>query len=114
VKRVELDAIPPEALSHDAAIFKQPLLRTGDAPGLTQFARSTIPAGRATFPHAHPDMTEVFFVLAGFGRAVVDGREHPLGPGTCLRIDPGETHAIGAGEEGPLELLYFGLAERTA
>jgi len=114
VKLVELDAVAPEGLSHDAAILKRPLLRPGEAPGLTQFARSTIPAGRATSPHAHADMTEVFFVLAGLGRAVVDGRAHPLGPGACLRIDPGETHVIEAGADGPVELLYLGLAETTA
>ena len=94
MKIVTLDSVPPEELSHDPAILKQPLLRSGEAPGLTQFARSEIPAGAATSPHAHADMTEVFFVLSGFGRAVVDGRAHGLGPGACIRIDPGETHVL--------------------
>lgn len=109
MKLVTLDSVRPEGLSHDPAILKQPLLRSGEVPGLTQFARSEIPAGRATSPHAHAEMTEVFLVASGFGRAVVEGRSHPLGPGTCIRIDPGETHVLEAGPDGPLELFYFGI-----
>jgi len=54
-------------------------------------------------------MTEVVFIARGEGRVIVDGHAHPVGPGVCLRIDPGETHVVEAGPAGSLELLYFGV-----
>ena len=61
-------------------------------------------------PHArtavsyHRIAEEYYFVLAGAGRAVLDGREVVLRPGDFLRLPPGVAHAFLTGDE-PLELL---------
>ena len=43
-------------------------------------------------------------MLAGAGRAVLDGREVVLRPGHFLRLPPGVTHAFLTGDE-PFDLL---------
>ena len=40
----------------------------------------------------HPDSDQWVFVLSGTGRAVVDGREAKLAPGTLLLVEAGEPH----------------------
>ncbi|MFN4259329.1 MAG: cupin domain-containing protein [Gemmataceae bacterium] len=47
---------------------------------------------------------EYYFVLAGQGVAILDGREYPLRPGDFLRLPPGTAHGFVTGAE-PLELL---------
>lgn len=109
---VDVESVPDEGLSHDPRILKRVLTPPGGISGLTQFARSVIPPGCATTTHAHADMTEVFYVLSGRGRADVDSRPCDLAPGICLRIDPGEWHVLEAAPDTPLTLLYFGLAPK--
>lgn len=103
-----LSDLPAEPVSHDPAIAKRVMLRRGVVPGVTAFSQARIPAGEATSAHAHADMWEVFLVEEGSGAARVDGEEHPLGPGTCLLVEPGERHALTAGPDGLL-LTYFGV-----
>jgi len=47
---------------------------------------------------------ECYFVLAGRGTAILDGREYPIAAGDFLRLPPGTTHAFVTAEE-PLEML---------
>lgn len=109
MKIASLDDIPAERVSHDPDIPKKAMLRYGEIAGFGQFAQCMIPAGRSTAPHAHADLTEVFFVRAGRGTIRIDGAPHPAAPGTCVRVDPGETHTIENPGPDALELLYFGI-----
>ena len=52
----------------------------------------------------HGVAEEYYYVLAGRGVAILDGREYPLTPGDFLRLPPGTTHGFVTGDE-PLELL---------
>jgi mannose-6-phosphate isomerase-like protein (cupin superfamily) len=52
----------------------------------------------------HRVAEEYYFVLAGHGTALIDGREKPLAPGDFLRLPPGTRHAFVTGDE-PLDLL---------
>jgi quercetin dioxygenase-like cupin family protein len=52
----------------------------------------------------HRVAEEYYYVLAGSGRAVLNGREHQVNAGDFLRLPPGTRHAFIAGEEG-LEML---------
>ncbi len=51
------------------------------------------PGGR-TPPNTHQVAEECFFVLAGTGKAYVDGQEMPLGPGDCFVLRPGVEHVV--------------------
>lgn len=52
----------------------------------------------------HRVAEEYYYVLAGRGVAILDGREYPLATGDFLRLPPGTTHGFVTAVE-PLELL---------
>ena len=56
-------------------------------------------------------MIEIFHVLEGSGKAIVDKSDVPLvlAKGATLKIDCGELHSLEAGEHESLTLLYFGI-----
>lgn len=54
----------------------------------------------------HPQCKdEVYYVLSGRGRYVLDGVLHEVGPGDAMLTRPGSTHAIQQAGDGVLELL---------
>lgn len=68
------------------------------------FRRRVLPAGAGIGLHPqHKD--EVYYVLAGRGRYVVDGALHEVGTGDAMLTRPGSTHAIQQAGDAPLELL---------
>ena len=44
--------------------------------------------------HSHDLRDEVWIVIDGRGRAVIDGREQQVGPGTVIRMPAGCRHTI--------------------
>ncbi len=106
--------IPPDEqsaarVSHNPAIAKSVILRHGQLPGLTGFARAQFPAGETAQAHSHSDMAEVFYVLSGYGVMRVNDNEFALTPGMTIAVEPGESHEIASADDAMLELLYFGL-----
>lgn len=110
MRLVSLADLPEEGVSHDPEIRKQVLLRGGDVPHLTALSRARFGPGQATTRHAHADMHEVFFVQEGTGAIRVEGAEHPLSPGVCVVVEPGEAHEVACTGPEELVLLYFGIA----
>lgn len=105
-----LASSPLQGVSHDPQILKRVLLRAGEVPHLTQFAQAPIAPGQHTAPHAHPDMYEIFWIEEGRGTLNLDGVEHPLLPGTCVVVEPGEVHELCNTGLQPLVVTYFGVA----
>lgn len=110
MKVVQIQDVPPRGVSHAAEIQKRPLLEAGETPGLRQFAEARLRPGQSVAGHTHRDMTEVFFVVSGDGILTVAGHEVPLSSGVCVRVDPGEEHALRNSGPDTLVLLYFCLA----
>jgi len=54
--------------------------------------------------HQH-DETEFFVIVSGEGRLTVDGRDHPIGPGTVALFEPFESHVIT--NTGETDLVFF-------
>ena len=52
----------------------------------------------------HKIAEEYYFILAGRGTAVIDGREHLIKAGDFLRLPPGTIHGFQTADE-PLEML---------
>ena len=73
-----------------------------EAPGT--FYRVTIAAGQRTRVSYHRVAEEYYYVLSGYGTAILDGREYALAAGDFLRLPPGTTHGFVAGYE-PLVML---------
>lgn len=65
------------------------------------------PGVRAPFAHRHSTDEEVYVVVAGSGRAVVEGDLVELRPWSALRVPAGSARSFEAGAEG-LEFLAFG------
>ncbi len=65
------------------------------------------PGHRAPFTHRHSVDEEVYVVVAGRGRAVVDGEVIELRPWNALRVPARCARSFEAGDEG-LEVLAFG------
>ena len=66
--------------------------------------RVRVAAGERTAVSYHKVAEEFYYVLAGTGLAILDGKEYPLAPGDFLRLPPGTTHGFVAGPDG-LDML---------
>lgn len=110
MKKVSLDELPHEGVSHDPAISKRVMLRRGDVPHVTTFARATLLPSQTAHAHEHPDMYEVFFAERGEGKITVDGVPHRFAPGVCVVVEPGERHEVTNDSDAELVLSYFGIA----
>lgn len=65
-----------------------------------------LPGARQPFGHHHGDDEEIYVVVAGSGRAAVDGQVVELRPWSALRVAPSAVRLFEAGDEG-LEFLAF-------
>lgn len=109
MKVTSLHAVPEEPVSHNPEIKKRVMLQRGDLPPLTNFSQARFAAGQVASGHAHTDMAEVFFVELGQGQIMIDGQAHPLKPGVCVLVEPGEHHEVVNTGAEELVLTYFGV-----
>lgn len=109
MKLTSLNDLPAEQVSHNPEIRKKTMLRLGDLPHLTNFSQAYFAPGQVAAAHAHADMCEVFFVESGEGVIHINQAEYALKPGTCIAVEPGETHEIRNSGTVELVLTYFGL-----
>ncbi len=67
---------------------------------------NALPAGACVpFVHAHKQNEEIYAVLAGKGKAVIDGEEVPLAAGDWVRVSPAaKRQFFAAPDEG---IKYF-------
>ncbi|MBV9003531.1 MAG: cupin domain-containing protein [Solirubrobacterales bacterium] len=65
------------------------------------------PGKREAFAHRHGEAEEIVLVLSGRGRIKLDDDVVELGPLDAVRVSPGVTRALDAGEDG-LEVVVFG------
>ena len=62
------------------------------------------------FGHRHANQEEVYVVLAGSGRAKLDGEVHELKQWDAVRVPPEVTRGFAAGPDG-MELFVIGFGE---
>jgi uncharacterized cupin superfamily protein len=65
------------------------------------------PGVRAPFAHRHDADEEIYVVVAGSGKAVVEGEVLELRPWSALRVPASSARSFEAGDDG-LEFLAFG------
>jgi mannose-6-phosphate isomerase-like protein (cupin superfamily) len=64
----------------------------------------SLAAGSVSAPH-HMDCEELFFGQSGTAVAVVDGVEHPVGPGDCIVMAPGAEFSFRVGPDEPFRAV---------
>jgi uncharacterized cupin superfamily protein len=61
-----------------------------------------------TFTHCHREQEEVYMVLAGTGRLLVDDEMIPLTAGDMVRVDPAAKRALKNDADTPLRIICAG------
>jgi mannose-6-phosphate isomerase-like protein (cupin superfamily) len=67
--------------------------KSGEAK-MHSLAHILIPPGKSSARHFHKVAEETYYILAGQGRMIVDGRETTLSPGQACLICAPEVHQI--------------------
>ena len=99
---------PEEPVSHNPAAQKQVWFRKGELPPFTQIARVVVPPGEVLTAHAHTDMHELFIILEGTARMVVDGVPYDLSECEAIALAPGESHELSNRSNDSLVFLVAG------
>lgn len=111
MKLRSINSASEEPVSHNPAAKKQVWFRKGELPPFTQIARVVVPPGEVLTAHAHADMHELFIMLEGNARMIVDGQPHDLKPGDAIALAPGETHELLNADSSALTFLVAGWTE---
>ena len=73
----------------------------------------TLNPGHRMNYHSHEKRDEVWTVIAGSGRTIVDGMEQPINPGDVITMAAGCKHTVMAGERG-LQLIEVQLGSEIS
>ena len=81
------------------------------AAGTDRFSTGVqvIAPGSHVREHFHEDLDELLFFWEGRGRAVIDGIEHTLVPGTTVYVAPGCRHSFINDGEGDLKMMWVAM-----
>jgi mannose-6-phosphate isomerase-like protein (cupin superfamily) len=72
-----------------------------------------VPPGCSIGTHTHGEDEEIYVVIDGCGRMVVDGASVPVGTGDVVVNRPGGTHGLENTGEEPLRLVVVDIAVST-
>jgi uncharacterized RmlC-like cupin family protein len=61
-----------------------------------------------TFTHRHREQEEVYIVLAGSGRLLIDNETVAIGAGDVVRVDPASRRALKNDGDDPLQIICAG------
>ena len=73
-----------------------------------------LPPGTSVGASSKDGLSEAFYVLAGSGEITVAGETAPIHAGDAIPVDIGQTRAIRATGNAPLELMAIGVARDLA
>ena len=79
-----------------------------DRLGLTgaEISVNTLPAGASVpFVHAHKANEEIYFILSGKGKVIVDGEDIDLNEGDWIRIAPAGKRQFFASSDSPISYI---------
>jgi mannose-6-phosphate isomerase-like protein (cupin superfamily) len=69
-----------------------------------------LPANTRVGPERLPDMSEMYYVLAGSGTVTVDAERAAIRSGDAIAVDLGQTKSFSNESASPLELMIVGIA----
>ena len=109
MKYINLENLENKTVSHNRNIQKKTILDHNIIPHLTNFSQAIFKPQQVAHVHCHSDMWEVFYVESGNGIMIVDDQEHILTKGTCIMVEPEESHEIINNSKEDLVINYFGI-----
>lgn len=75
---------------------------------------NNLPAGASVpFIHSHKENEEIYAILAGRGKAVIDGEETELAAGDWLRISPAGKRLFFAADDAPISYACIQVKEQS-
>lgn len=75
---------------------------------------NTLPAGASVpFVHSHKNNEEIYAILAGRGKAVIDGEDVELVAGDWLRISPAGKRQFFAAEDSAISFICIQVKENS-
>ena len=110
-KDSEFIAASHEAQSSPGALKKVLVSRpdiSGDTVQMVNWAR--LPKGRGFNAHYHEDMQELFVIINGRVRLIVDGQEHTLEAGDAVLIEAGAVHRMENISRHDVDYLVLGVS----
>lgn len=90
-----------------AGVSLKPLVDATATGGALRTLMVRISPNCAMLPHRHDQETEQHFVVAGDGRADLDGHAVDYAPGRLMLIPPATTHSVRAGDDGLVLMAVF-------
>jgi mannose-6-phosphate isomerase-like protein (cupin superfamily) len=84
----------PSFTSKDGSEIRELLAHRNSCIQAQSLAEARIPSGGRTIPHLHPQTEEIYYILVGRGRMLIDGETREVGPGDAIAIPPGAAHQI--------------------
>ncbi len=72
-----------------------------------ELLEGTVEPGQGALPHAHPDLDQVIYMLAGSARAEIDGQSRELGPGDAAFFPKGMPHIFTVTGDRPVRVLVI-------
>ena len=97
---------------HDGSgkIAIRTVLEQGDSQVGIRFMHDDVLEPGATIgEHPHEGTEEIYFVVEGHGRMILDGESVPIGPGDISLVERGHSHGIVNSGDAPMRLLVIGV-----
>ena len=109
MKRIEINELPEQGVSHNARIRKRVMVENGEVGPITTYARAIFPPGEQADAHRHDDMAEIFTVESGCGEIRIDDAAYVFSAGVTVVVEPGEVHEIVNTGSTELIVTYIGV-----
>jgi len=80
--------------------------------GFRYFHDDVLEPGASIGEHNHDGTEEIYFVVEGKGTMILDGKQHPIGPGDLSLVESGHSHGIMNSNESTMRLLVVCCASK--
>jgi quercetin dioxygenase-like cupin family protein len=100
----KLNDIPFAPISHDPELKKQVFIKDR-LSCVTNLSHIVFQPGQEAREHVHDLGYEIFYCIRGEITFSISGKEISFREGSCLVVEPGESHALKAVTEA--EMVYF-------
>ncbi len=101
---VDFDAIEISTIPHMRGGEKELLAAIHDDE-LNRIMRGRLVPGASIGMHTHDTGSEIIYILSGQGKALYDGGEERVGPGSCQYCPKGHAHSLV--NDGGEDLIFF-------